>query len=77
MERFSKPARDKSYIYGKHALEEALRNAPRVIKKVFFAPEMDDRVLRESRAEPKYPDRGTQEQGSGDGSWERKRRTKA
>ncbi len=47
MERFSKPARDKSYIYGKHALDEALRNAPRVIKKVFFAPEMDDRALRD------------------------------
>ena len=39
--------RDKTYIYGKHALEEALRNAPHVIKKVFFAPEMDDRELRE------------------------------
>jgi len=38
---------DKTYIYGKHALEEALRNAPHVIKKVFFAPEMDDRTLRE------------------------------
>jgi 23S rRNA (guanosine2251-2'-O)-methyltransferase len=45
--RFSKPSRDKSYIYGKHALDEALRNAPRVIKKVFFAPEMDDRNLRD------------------------------
>lgn len=39
--------RNKSYIYGKHALEEALYNAPRVIKKVFFAPEMDDRKLRD------------------------------
>jgi len=47
MERFSKPPRDKSYIYGKHALDEALRNAPRVIKKVFFSPEMDDRALRD------------------------------
>ncbi len=49
MDRFSKPLREtgKSYIYGKHALEEALRNAPHVIKKVFFAPEMDDRTLRE------------------------------
>lgn len=41
------PARDKSYMYGKHALREALENAPRVIKKVFFAPEMDDRALRD------------------------------
>jgi 23S rRNA (guanosine2251-2'-O)-methyltransferase len=39
--------RDKTYIYGKHALHEALRNAPHVVKKVFFAPEMDDRELRE------------------------------
>jgi 23S rRNA (guanosine2251-2'-O)-methyltransferase len=39
--------RDKTYIYGKHALDEALRNAPHVVKKVFFAPEMDDRGLRE------------------------------
>ena len=39
--------RDKTYIYGKHALHEALRNAPHVVKKVFFAPEMDDRGLRE------------------------------
>lgn len=39
--------RDKTYIYGKHALHEALRNAPHVVKKVFFAPEMDDRALRE------------------------------
>ena len=37
----SASGREKSYIYGKHALEEALRNAPRVVKKVFFAPEMD------------------------------------
>ncbi len=40
-------SRGKTYIYGKHALREALRNAPRVIKKVFFAPEMDDRGLRD------------------------------
>jgi 23S rRNA (guanosine2251-2'-O)-methyltransferase len=39
--------RDKIYIYGKHALEEALQNAPHVVKKVFFSPEMDDRVLHE------------------------------
>lgn len=39
--------RDKIYIYGKHALREALRNAPYVVKKVFFASEMDDRELRD------------------------------
>ncbi len=42
----SAPARDKTYMYGKHALREALQHAPQVIKKVFFAPEMDDRELR-------------------------------
>jgi 23S rRNA (guanosine2251-2'-O)-methyltransferase len=48
LENFNRPVREgKSYIYGKHALEEALQNAPHVIKKVFFAPEMDDRELRE------------------------------
>jgi 23S rRNA (guanosine2251-2'-O)-methyltransferase len=46
-ESFSRPAREKTYIYGKHALEEALQNAPRVIRKVFFAPEMDDAQLRD------------------------------
>lgn len=39
--------RDKTYIYGKHALHEALVNAPHVVKKVFFSSEMDDRALRE------------------------------
>jgi 23S rRNA (guanosine2251-2'-O)-methyltransferase len=34
-------------VYGKHALREALQNAPQVIKKVFFSPEMSDRELRE------------------------------
>lgn len=43
----SSPVRDKTYMYGKHALREALQNAPQVIKKVFFAPEMDDRGLRD------------------------------
>lgn len=31
--------RDKIYIYGKHALMEALANMPRVVKKVFVTPE--------------------------------------
>ncbi len=31
---------DKVYIYGKHALMEALRNTPQVIRKVFLAPDM-------------------------------------
>lgn len=37
---------DKIYIYGKHALTEALREAPHSIKKVYFAGSMDDAKLR-------------------------------
>ncbi|MEK7126316.1 MAG: 23S rRNA (guanosine(2251)-2'-O)-methyltransferase RlmB [Patescibacteria group bacterium] len=35
-----KDARGKVYIYGKHSLMEALRNTPRVIRKVFLAPDL-------------------------------------
>ena len=34
--------REKIYIYGKHALTEALANAPHVVRKVFLAHEMHD-----------------------------------
>lgn len=37
----------KVYIYGKHALTEALRNAPQVIRKVFLAPDLKDSELRQ------------------------------
>ena len=38
--------REKIYIYGKHALEEALANAPHVIRKVFLSHEaMEDETL--------------------------------
>lgn len=36
----------KIYIYGKHALMEALTNAPHVIRKVFLAPDLLDGKLR-------------------------------
>ncbi|MDP1689692.1 MAG: 23S rRNA (guanosine(2251)-2'-O)-methyltransferase RlmB [bacterium] len=36
----------KIYIYGKHALMEALQNAPRVIRKVFLAPDLLTGELR-------------------------------
>lgn len=36
----------KIYIYGKHALTEALHSAPRTIKKVFLAPNLGDAALR-------------------------------
>ncbi len=36
----------KIYMYGKHALMEALQNAPRVIRKVFLSRDMRDAELR-------------------------------
>lgn len=36
----------KTYIYGKHALIEALQNTPQVIRKVFISHELNDRELR-------------------------------
>lgn len=41
-----KPTKEKIYIYGKHALEEALAHTPQVIKKVFLASEVKDPKLR-------------------------------
>ena len=35
-----------NYIYGRHALEEALASGPQTIKKVYFSRAMDDRDLR-------------------------------
>ncbi|MES2014616.1 MAG: 23S rRNA (guanosine(2251)-2'-O)-methyltransferase RlmB [Patescibacteria group bacterium] len=34
--------REKVYIYGKHAIAEAVQNASHVVKKVFIAPTFDD-----------------------------------
>jgi predicted rRNA methylase len=46
-----KPQREKSekiYIYGKHALMEALAHAPRAVRKIFLSPEANgDAELRE------------------------------
>lgn len=36
----------KIYIYGKHALTEALLNSPQIVRKVFLSPDMRDRELR-------------------------------
>jgi 23S rRNA (guanosine2251-2'-O)-methyltransferase len=36
----------KIYIYGKHALIEALEHAPKVIRKVFLAPDLKDADIR-------------------------------
>ncbi len=40
-------AQNKIYIYGKHAVEEALRHAPQVLRKIHISPRMEDRKLRE------------------------------
>ncbi len=39
-------AKGKVFIYGKHALLEALQNSPQVIRKVFLSPDMRDAQLR-------------------------------
>ena len=39
-------SREKIYIYGKHALMEALAHAPQTVKKVFLSPEVNDPELR-------------------------------
>lgn len=38
--------KEKIYIYGKHALMEALEHSPQVIRKAFLAPDMRDAKLR-------------------------------
>jgi len=39
-------SREKIYVYGKHALMEALAHAPQTVKKVFLSPEVNDPELR-------------------------------
>jgi 23S rRNA (guanosine2251-2'-O)-methyltransferase len=46
---------EKIYIYGKHALVEALTGNPAVIKKVYLAPDLKDREVRELLATHKIP----------------------
>jgi 23S rRNA (guanosine2251-2'-O)-methyltransferase len=38
---------NKIYIYGRHALREALTNAPRAVRRVYFARDMRDQKLRQ------------------------------
>lgn len=44
--RSKKSPQGKIYIYGRHALVEALKNTPKVIRKVFLAPDLRDTELR-------------------------------
>lgn len=46
---------NKTYMYGKHALIEAVDNAPRTIKKVFLSPSIEDRELRSKLKELGVP----------------------
>src|SRR3989344_7513854 len=36
----------KTYIYGKHALMEALRNSPHAVEKVLLAPQGEEKEIR-------------------------------
>src|SRR3989344_2378780 len=36
----------KTYIYGKHALTEALRNTPHAVEKLLLAPQSEDKEVR-------------------------------
>ena len=42
----SRAQHEKIYIYGKHALMEALLHAPHTVRKVFLSPEVNDGELR-------------------------------
>ncbi|KKU81735.1 MAG: RNA methyltransferase, TrmH family, group 3 [Parcubacteria group bacterium GW2011_GWA1_47_8] len=46
-------AQEKTYIYGKHVVVEALRSIPGAIDRVFVAPQVDDKELRELLHETK------------------------
>lgn len=45
----------KTYIYGKHAVREALLNAPHIVKKVMIAPYFDDNNIRGLVKKSKVP----------------------
>lgn len=45
----------KTYIYGKHAVREALLNAPQIVKKIMIAPYFDDNALRSLVKKSKVP----------------------
>jgi 23S rRNA (guanosine2251-2'-O)-methyltransferase len=45
----------KVYVYGKHALFEALRHAPQVIRKAFLSPDLRDSELRALLEKHKIP----------------------
>lgn len=55
--------KEKIYIYGRHAITEALTNAPHALKKVFISPDLNDpdlRALLEQKSIPTSPLKGTE-----------------
>jgi 23S rRNA (guanosine2251-2'-O)-methyltransferase len=50
-----KPSKEKVYIYGKHALMEALVSTPHIIKKVFLSNEAADKDLKALLADNSIP----------------------
>src|SRR3989344_2425632 len=56
--RNSAPGREKIYIYGKHALMEALTSTPHIIRKVFLSHDASDKdlvALLQKHAVPTVP----------------------
>lgn len=53
--RLKKAPSGKIYLYGKHALAEALRNTPHIIRKVFLASELHDTELKTLLEKNKIP----------------------
>ncbi|HVM58864.1 MAG TPA: 23S rRNA (guanosine(2251)-2'-O)-methyltransferase RlmB [Candidatus Paceibacterota bacterium] len=51
----SSEKREKVYIYGRHALMEALRSAPHVVRKVFLEPGSRDKELKDLLAKHQVP----------------------
>ncbi len=47
--------RTKTYIYGKHALNEAINSRPEIIRKVFLSPEIEDKDLRDALKRLRIP----------------------
>ncbi len=45
----------KVFIYGKHAVMEALTNAPQIVRKAFISPEVKEKELRDLLAQHKIP----------------------
>src|SRR4051812_3808469 len=55
-ERRKKPsAPSKVFIYGKHALMEALTSAPQIVRKAYLSPDVKEKELRDLLFKHKIP----------------------